>query len=122
NARTVDGRTPMYQAANMADAVSILRLLLEKGADPNAKMLNGMTPLIAASRGNLEAERMLIEAKADVNARNGAGANALMAAAATGRPEAVRMLLEKEADPNVKTKRNESALAEAATAGNAATV
>ena len=87
-----------------------------------AKTLIGMTPLIAASRGNIEAMRLLIDRKADVNARNAAGGTALMAAAQTGRPQAVRLLLEKGADPNVRTKRNETALADAATAGNEETV
>ena len=118
NARTIDGRSPVYQAASMANAVSVLRLLLDKGADPNAKTLIGMTPLMAAARGNIEAMCLLIDRKADVNARNGAGGTALMAVAQTGRPQAVRLLLEKGADPNVRTKRNETALADAATAGN----
>src|SRR6202022_1519264 len=37
NARNVDGRYPIYQAAVMANAVPVLRLLLDKGADSNAK-------------------------------------------------------------------------------------
>lgn len=122
NAKTVDGRTPLYQAASMGNAVPVVRLLLEKGADPNAKTLTGTTPLMAAARNNIEAEHILIESHADINARNAAGATALMAAASTGRPQAVRMLLEKGADPNAKTKRNECALADAATAGNEETV
>jgi hypothetical protein len=61
--------------------------------------------------------RLLIEKKADVNARNGAGGSALTAAAATGSAPAVRMLLDKGADARIKTKRNETALAFAATAG-----
>jgi ankyrin repeat protein len=118
NAKSIDGRTPVYQAASMGNAVPVLRLLLEKGANANAKTLNGMTPLIAAARGNIEAMRVLIQKNADVNVRNAAGGNALMAAAQTGNPQAVRLLLEKGADPNVKTKKNETALADAATAGN----
>ena len=82
-----------------------------------------MTPLMAAAaRANVDAMRLLIENKADVNAKNAAGATALMAAASTGNPQAVGMLLEKGADPNVKTKRNETALADAATAGVEETV
>src|SRR6266478_4768295 len=118
----IDGRTAVYQAVSMANAVPVLRLLLDKGADPNAKTLTGMTPLIAASRVNIEAARILIDRKADVNARNAAGGTALMAAAATGRPQMVRLLLEKGADPNARTKRNETALADAATAGTDETV
>jgi ankyrin repeat protein len=51
---------------------------------------------MAASRSSFEAMRLLVERKADVNARNAAGGTALMVAAQTGRPEAVRLLLEKE--------------------------
>lgn len=122
NASSIDGRTPAYQAASMGNAAAVLRVLLDKGAAPDAKTLNGQTPLMAAARGNLDSLRLLIARHAEVNARNAAGATALMAAAQTGRPEAVRLLLEKGADPNVKTKRNETALADAATAGNADTV
>ena len=121
-ARSIDGRTPIYQAAVMANALPVLRLLLDKGADPNVKTLTGMTPLMAACRADLAAIRLLIERKADVNARNAANGTALMMAAQTGRPEAVRMLLDRGADPNIRTKRNESALADAATAGNEETV
>jgi ankyrin repeat protein len=118
NARSTDGRTPVYQAATMANAVPVLRLLLEKGGDPNAQTLVGATPLMAACRSNVQAARLLLDRKADVNARNAAGGTALMAAAQTGRPHLVRMLLEAGANPNFRTKRNESALADAATAGN----
>ena len=122
NASAIDGRSPIYLAASMPNAVPVLRLLLDKGGNPNVRTLNGMTPLMAAAGENPEAERLLIERKADVNAVNSAGATALMSAARTGKPEAVRMLLEKGADPNLATKRNETALADAATAGNEETV
>jgi ankyrin repeat protein len=118
NARTTDGRSAIYQAASMGNSVPVLRLLIEKGGNPNEKTLTGVTPLFAASRGNLDAMHLLIEKNADVNGKNAAGGTALMAAASTGRPEAIRMLLAKGADPNARTKRNESALADAATAGN----
>jgi ankyrin repeat protein len=58
--------------------------------------------------------RLLMDHKAMVNARNGAGATALMAAAASRNPRSVQLLLDSGADVNALTKRNESALANAA--------
>jgi ankyrin repeat protein len=118
NAKSIDGRTPVYQAASMGNAAPVLRLLLDKGANPDAKLLNGMTPLMAASRGNLQGLQLLLDKEVNVNAKNAAGATALMAAAQAGKRTAVRLLLEKGADVNVRTKRNETALSEAATTGN----
>jgi ankyrin repeat protein len=123
NARAIDGRSLVYQAASLGSGLPVLRLLLDKGASVDAKMLTGMTPLIAASaRANLDAMRLLIDKKADVNAKNAAGGTALMAASTTGNAQAVRMLLDKGADSKVRTKRNESALSDAATSGDEATV
>lgn len=79
NVKQVEGRTPLLQAASLGNGNSILRLLLERGADSNVATLNGQTPLMAAAiRGDTEALRLLIDAKANVNARNGAGESALM--------------------------------------------
>jgi len=118
NAKQADGRTPLYQAASIANGNSILKLLLERGADPGLSTANGQTPLIAASgRGDVDAMQLLIDKKAAVNARSGTGGTALIAAAASRNPRAVQLLLDKGADVNALTKRNESALANAATAG-----
>ena len=57
-----------------------------------------------------------------IDAKNGAGATALMAAATNGSPDAVRLLLEKGADANVRSKLGETPLGNAAGAGNAETV
>ena len=117
-ARTTDGRSIVFQAASMGNAVPLLRLLLEKGGSPDGKTLTGVTPLMAAAgRANVEAVRILIDHKVDVNARNEAGGTALMMGAASGSSQVVRMLLENGADVNLRTKKNESALADAATAG-----
>ena len=101
----------------------MLRLLLERDAEPDVKTVNGMTPLMeAALRAKTEAMRLLITKGADARASNTAGRTVLMAAASTHSPEAVRLLLEKGADPNVVSKRKDTALSIAATAGVEETV
>jgi ankyrin repeat protein len=123
HATTMDGRSLVYQAATMGNANGLLRLLLERGAAPDAKLLTGNTPLMAAAaRADIQAMKMLIAKKADLNARNSAGATALMAAASTGDVRAVQYLIDLGADVNARTKQNETALGDAATAGDAATV
>jgi len=70
NAKSDDGRTPLLIAAGMPDAVAIVKLLLDHGADPSAAApsLGGpTTPLTeAASAGNETVLRLLIERGADV--------------------------------------------------------
>jgi ankyrin repeat protein len=123
NARQVEGRTPLFQAAVLGNGLSTIRFLLQTGADANIGLANGRTPLMAASsRGDVEALGSLLDAGADVNARDGAGETALMLAAADGRPETVRLLLDRGADPLVRTKRNETALGFASTVGEDDTV
>lgn len=123
NAKQVEGRTPVYQAALLGGGYSVLRLLLEKGADPTIATLVGQTPLsVAAIRGDTEAMRLLVEKGANVNAKNGAGETPLMAAATSGNPRAVQLLLEKGADATVRSKRSETALGNASTAGDVESV
>lgn len=119
NARQVEGRTPLYQAALLGNAVPVMKLLLAKGADPNIAIANGRTPLMAAAgRGDVEGMTLLLDAKGLVDAKDGAGETALMLAAGDGNPQAVRLLLDRGADATARTKRNETALGNAGTAGN----
>ncbi len=119
NARQVEGRTPLYQAASLGNATAIVKLLLAGGADPQIATANGRTPLMAASgRGDIEAMTLLLNAKAAVDVRDGAGDTALILAAGDGNPHAVRLLLDRGADAKARTKRNETALGNAGTTGN----
>jgi ankyrin repeat protein len=101
-----DGWTLLHLAGffRHADAV---RLLLERGADAGAVSTNAMrnTPLHAAMAGPLPVEglRMLLDAGADVNARQHGGYTALQSAAQHGRVDLIDLLLDAGADPDAAT-------------------
>ncbi len=100
-----DGATPFLRAAQSGD-ITLMRLLLRHGADPNIVTTNNTTPLMVAAgigwvegvtsewsaRENLEAVKLLIDLGADVNAADGDGRTALHGAAHKGRNEVVQIL------------------------------
>jgi len=67
----------------------------------------------AASDGNVTAVRNLLNAGADVNAREHEGETPLMYAAVAGKIEVVKLLLDRGADINAVSVNNETALARA---------
>jgi hypothetical protein len=73
--------------------------------------------LDAAEKGDLALVQSLLEKGADVNAKNGSGATALMLAAGQGHQNVVRLLLDKGADVNAKDGQDTSALMEASKQG-----
>jgi ankyrin repeat protein len=101
NARDEDGWTPLLWASgrhNFNDG-SVLRLLLEHGADLNAQNRVGRTPLHRASfNGAVEVVRLLLEHGADVEAKNIVGGTALQEAADRGHGEVVELLREHGAE------------------------
>ena len=96
------GETALHWAVRYADTPEITSLLLEPGADPNARSYAD-TPEITS---------LLLEHGADPNARSYAGASVLMAAAGAGNsPEVIEELLEYGAAVNVgKTSHGETEL------------
>jgi uncharacterized protein len=100
------GQTPFLRAAFSGDT-TVMRLLLDHGADPNLATQGGTTPLMAASGvgwvvqqtytesmpGLLEAIRICLEHKADVNAVNTMGLTALLGAANKGADDIIRLLV-----------------------------
>jgi ankyrin repeat protein len=95
-----------------------VKLLLEKGADVNARDNEGWHPLqLAAKRGDVEIVKLLLGNGADVNATNNYGVTALESAAYRGYLNVVKLLLEKGADVNAKDVDKTAALTGAAKAG-----
>jgi hypothetical protein len=91
NARDKGGSTPLLWASG----ASVVRLLLEHGADLNVQDKVGRTPLQSASmRGMLEVVRLLLEHGADVEVKNSFGKTALQEAAGNGHSEVVELLRE----------------------------
>jgi hypothetical protein len=79
----------------------IARLLIEHGANVNAAMYNGVTPLMnAASRGYPEIAGLLVEHGANVNLAAKNGGTPLINATINGHTEIARMLIEHGANVN----------------------
>jgi ankyrin repeat protein len=94
------GATPLMYAVLYGDAESV-RLLLEAGADPNARNETGATALLWAV-DDLDKTRLLLKNKADPNARSDDGRTPLLSATGwVGSGEVVKLLLEHGADPSV---------------------
>jgi ankyrin repeat protein len=75
-------------------APSILRLLLDRGEDPNQRRTDGTPVLvIAARRSSPAAADILIQRGADVDATDARGRTALMRAVERGRNDVVNVLL-----------------------------
>jgi hypothetical protein len=93
---------PVYYAAQLGLS-TITRLLLDKGANPNAQGgYYGNALHVASSEGHEAAVKLLLDKGADPNAQGGDYGNALQAASARGHKAVVRLLLDKDADVNAQ--------------------
>jgi ankyrin repeat protein len=106
DARSSLGRTPLMIAAAYDGATEAAHLLIEKGADVNARDKSGNSVLEqAASSNNVEVARLLIARGAQVNNVDEGGYTPLLNAAGNGDRSAamVKLLLEHGAQVNVRT-------------------
>lgn len=111
NAQDALGRTALSQPAEQ-NRTSLLRLLLDRGADPNVPAQDGQTALMAAAtNGNFKSARLLLRRKARVDAQDGHGRTALMLAARAGTRHMVRLFLNHGADRSIVDDSGGSAIA-----------
>jgi len=117
-----DGWTPLHLAAHYGHA-DIVSIMLHNNAPVDIRSTNTManTPLHAALAGRRsDVSKMLIEAGADVNARQHGGWVPLHAAAANGDREMVELLIARGADRAAINDAGVSAAAIARERGHAA--
>ena len=98
------GWRPLYRAV-LSGNTQMAELLIDKGADVNAKDYNGWTSLHWAARlGSKDIVEFLIVRGADINAKNNKSFTPLHCAALWGYKDAVEFLIAKGADINAKNK------------------
>ena len=117
------GQTAFLRAA-LAGDMTLMRLLLDKGADPNISTFAGTTPLMAAAGVNwmngqtfteskealMEAVRLCLDKGADVNAKNSMGVTAVIGAANRGSDDILELLVKKGARLDIKDKEGRTPL------------
>ena len=117
------GQTPFLRAA-LAGDITVMRLLLEKGADPNIATFAGTTALMAAAGVNwmsgqtfteskealMEAVQLCLDKGADVNAANSMGVTAVIGAANRGSDDILEFLTKKGARLDIKDKEGRTPL------------
>jgi ankyrin repeat protein len=117
------GQTPFLRAA-LAGDISVMRLLLDKGADPNIATFAGTTALMAAAGVNwmtgqtfteskealMEAVQLCLDKGADVNAKNSMGVTAVIGAANRGSDDILEFLVKKGARLDIKDKEGRTPL------------
>lgn len=109
---------PIYWAARFGQSRTV-KLLIEKGADPNARDHKGKSSLIfAAGRADYPAVACLVEHGAKIDAADPFGATALHEAARAGDMEMIRLLLKLGATGDLRDGRGRTAAACARESGH----
>lgn len=106
-------RQPLAEAA-FSKRIEIMKMLLKAGARVDALDGRGNTYLASYGFFDTRVETLLLDAGANLNARDDEGRTALMHASGFGYAEAVRLLIEHGANLNLKDNNGRTALMHAA--------
>ncbi|XP_044751709.1 ankyrin-3-like [Coccinella septempunctata] len=102
--------TPLHLAVELGYP-ELVKAILKRGGEVNAKKYRGKTPLhVACAVGNGAIARSLLEFGADYNCKDENGDSPLLIASRHGNEDVVRALLNYDVDVNVRVRRGESAL------------
>ena len=116
NTTTFHGAPPLHWAARGRIAATVA--LLDAGADPNSREIDGWTPLHqAAQYGTDKIIKSLVQAGANLNARDKNGWSPLHRAAYWGKAEMVEALLDAGANPKARDEDGKTPLYAAAYGG-----
>ena len=115
DAKTVEGRTPLYLAAMLPQSLAAAKRLLEAGASVDATSMLGTTPLFPAVTTSAEMTKLLLDHGANPNARARTGATPILF---TRGADVIALLLARGADAHARSKTGESSLMEAAIRGD----
>ena len=113
-------KTALMYASDYGHIESV-KLLLDRGADPNIQNEFGYTALMYMDKSQgvrMEIVELLLDKGSDPNIQNEFGYTALMYASTKGHTGIVKLLLDRGACPNVVSKEGKSALMWATDRGN----